>query len=153
MWKIPASTATAVAIPLTSTGVREGMIVPSPSCPSSFRPQQRTVPSCRSAQLCQPPVETATAAVIPLTVTGVKELRMLPLPSWPKVFCPQQRTVPSRRSAQVCKPPAVTAVAVVIPVTRTGIPETSVVVSGSPSWPASFRPQHSSVPSGKRAQV
>jgi len=40
----------------------------------------------------------------------------------------------------VWKPPAVTAVAVVMPVTRTGTLDTSVVVAGSPSWPASFRP-------------
>src|SRR2546430_17113024 len=66
---------------------------------------------------------------------------------------PQHCTVPFERSVQVWKPPAVTAMAVVIPVTRTGVTELNEVVAGSPSWPESLRPQHSSVPSGKRAQV
>src|SRR5204862_5891237 len=83
-------------------------------------PQQRTVPSWRRAQVCQPPAETATAVVMPLTVTGVGLKvdgrlgtgSLVPLPSWPRSFCPQQRTVPSPGSAQVWNAPAVTATAV-----------------------------------------
>src|SRR3989442_6792136 len=103
----------------------------------------------------------ATAVAVVAAVTGVGVAvggvevagSVVPLPSWPKSFSPQHRTVPSARSAQVWKPPAVTAMAVVIPVTRTGVTELNEVVAGAPSWPGSFRPQHSSVPSGNRAQV
>src|SRR5207249_119337 len=125
---------------------------PLPSWPQVLSPQQRTVPSWRRAQVCQPPAETATAVVMPLTVTGVGLKvdgrlgtgSLVPLPSWPRSFCPQQRTVPSPGSAQVWNPPAVTATAV-SPVTRTGVEDR--LGTGLPSWPVSFRPQHCTVPS------
>src|SRR3989475_9405238 len=48
----PAAMATALlVIPPTRTGVLELVVVPSPSCPSKFRPQHHTVRSPRSAQL------------------------------------------------------------------------------------------------------
>src|SRR5206468_12447297 len=77
MWKIPASMATAVVIPLTVTGVGSMRVVggamgaPSPSWPYVLSPQHRIVPSWSRAQVYQPPAERATAVVMPLTVTGV----------------------------------------------------------------------------------
>jgi len=47
----PAAIATALVMPPTRTGVVELVVVPSPSCPSRFRPQHCTVPSPRSAQV------------------------------------------------------------------------------------------------------
>src|SRR5947208_1469393 len=75
--------AVAVVIPVT---VAEGvvaiapLVVPLPSWPKLLSPQQRTVPSWRSAQVCSAPAATA-AGMIPLTVTGVEELVVVPLPS------------------------------------------------------------------------
>src|SRR5438046_9691832 len=102
----------------------------------------------------------ATAVVMPVTVTGVGLKvdgllgtgSLVPLPSWPRSFWPQQRTVPSPGSAQVWKPPAVTALAA-RPATLTGGEDTNAVVAGSPSWPALFRPQHCTVPTGTGAQA
>src|SRR5207249_2940087 len=153
VWKAPASMATAVVMPVTATGVGVGVtgspgegetrMAPLPIWPQVLSPQQRTVPSWRSAQVCQPPAEMATAVVIPLTVTGVGLKvdgllgtgSLVPLPSWPRSFCPQQRTVPSPGSAQVWKPPAATAVAATTAVAaNVGVWQTEVV--GSPGWPA-----------------
>ena len=39
-----------------------------------------------------------------------------------------------------------------MPVTGTGVEDANPVVAGSPSWPSLLRPQHCSVPLGKRAQ-
>src|SRR3954467_14847056 len=41
----------AIPVPLIVTGLVDGVVVPSPSCPPSFMPQQRTRPEARSAQL------------------------------------------------------------------------------------------------------
>ena len=40
-----------VPLPPTCTGVDELVVVPSPSCPWSFRPQHFTVPSGNKAQV------------------------------------------------------------------------------------------------------
>src|SRR2546422_7672125 len=47
----PPVTAMAPVSSPTLTGVIELVVVPLPSCPSRFRPQHRTVPSPRSAQV------------------------------------------------------------------------------------------------------
>ena len=71
------------AVPLTVTGVGTGvtgcwsrggleaMTAALPSSPQVLSPQQRILPSWRSAQVCQPPAATATAVVMPLTLAGV----------------------------------------------------------------------------------
>ena len=46
-------------LPMTATGVEELLVVPLPSCPAKFRPQHRTVPSGRRAQVCHAAVRTA----------------------------------------------------------------------------------------------
>jgi hypothetical protein len=111
------------------------------------------------------------AVVIPVTVTGVvlhgtapaphdSGPVLVPLPSWPRELAPQHRTVPSVRSAQVYSCPAVTVLAVVIPVTETGVvlhgrlrQVSGPVLVPLPSWPATFLPQHFTVPSDRTAQV
>ena len=57
----PALTAMAFAIPVTGTGVVEAVVVPLPSCPRSFLPQQRIVPSERRMQAKSVPTETCMA--------------------------------------------------------------------------------------------
>src|SRR5256712_5709307 len=50
-------------LPPTRTGVLELVVVPSPSCPSRFRPQHHTVPTPRSAQKSRYPRATVTAPI------------------------------------------------------------------------------------------
>src|SRR5207249_11869882 len=77
-------TATAAVISPPPTGVDELVVVPSPSCPSTFRPQHCTVPSERSTQVCRYPPLTALTLASPATSTGVVETPpTIPLPSWP----------------------------------------------------------------------
>ena len=82
--------------PSTVTGVnaQEGLfgqgrvpleLIPTPTRPSSFRPQQRTEPSCKRAHVCSAPDEAAMAVAIPVTgPDGVVDVKSGdPLPSWP----------------------------------------------------------------------
>src|SRR5437016_2079047 len=125
--------------PSTVTGVnaQEGLcgqgrvplaLVATPSRPSSFRPQQRTVPSCKRAHVCSAPDEAAMAVAIPVTgPDGVVDVKSEdPLPSWPQVLSPQQRTVPSRRTTQVCSAPGART-AGVTPGTVVGLEELAVL--------------------------
>src|SRR6185369_10930724 len=48
---VPVSIATALSRPLTATGVRRSVVVPSPSSPWPFEPQQRALPSERTAHV------------------------------------------------------------------------------------------------------
>src|SRR2546421_700443 len=70
VWAGPAARATALAKPLTGTGVERGVAVPSPSWPLALLPQQRTVASAVRVQVWEPPAARATAFVSPLTWTG-----------------------------------------------------------------------------------
>src|SRR6185436_6924333 len=76
-------------------------MVPSPSWPWSFRPQQRTPPSVASTHVCAAPAATA---LTPATTSTDGGLGRLPPP--PPVPAPQQRTPPPARSAHVRSPPA-----------------------------------------------
>ena len=91
----------AVVMPLTSTGVELSVVVPLPSSPYQFSPQQRTEPPARRAHVWKPPEAIASAVVMPLTATEVELSVVVPLPSSPYQFYPQQRTEPPVRSAQV----------------------------------------------------
>ena len=51
VWKAPPETSTALAMPLTATGVFDPFVVPLPSWPSVFLPQHCTVWSERSAHV------------------------------------------------------------------------------------------------------
>src|SRR5436189_226699 len=101
VWKAPASTATAVVMPVTVTGMGVGrglaevvtgetafVVVPSPSWASLLRPQHGSVPLGRRAQEWKAPPVTPVAPVSPTTATGVGlgvsgGLLIVPPPSWP----------------------------------------------------------------------
>ena len=88
---LPTATETAGVVatlgrPLTATGVRRWVVVPSPSWPLELSPQARIVPSFISAMAWFVPADTARAGFAadgPITWTGVTLLVVVPLPSWP----------------------------------------------------------------------
>jgi hypothetical protein len=53
--------------PLTATGVELLVVVPLPSCPSRFSPQQSMLPPINRAHVWDVPAVTPAALVIPLT--------------------------------------------------------------------------------------
>lgn len=63
VWEFPTETATALETPLTRTGVETGelVLVPSPSWPEKFLPQQRTVPSSLTWHECSIPAASLTS--------------------------------------------------------------------------------------------
>ena len=95
-------------------GTARSTVVPSPSCPLSFAPQQKTRPSFSEAQVCAPPAETVAAAPgSPSTGAGARHVApAAPVPSCPRSFAPQHQTRPARSTAQVWASPAETAAAV-----------------------------------------
>lgn len=108
------------------TGTAEPTVVELPSCPSTFRPQQRTDPPTSRAQLWKLPSRIDVAVEIPNTVTGEDELANAPWPSCPSSPLPQHCTSPEERSAQEWLRPAETRIAVEMPATGQGS------ASGSP---------------------
>src|SRR5205823_5862069 len=90
----------------TCTGVDELVVVPLPSWPLAFPPQDQTVPSTRSARLCELPAAIAVTRVRLETATGVVAFVVVPLPSWPELFRPQAQTVPSLLTARLWLAPA-----------------------------------------------
>src|SRR5436853_3899962 len=84
-----------------------GVVVPSPSWPAPFAPQQATSPVVRIAQAWCEPTATAIAGARPGTGTGVADhpAPAGPVPSWPASFEPQHSTAPST-IAQLVSPPA-----------------------------------------------
>src|SRR2546430_17181958 len=91
---------------------------------------------------------------MPTTATGtVAMLLKVPSPRCPESPTPQHCTVPSPSSAHVCASPVTTPVAVVRPLTATGTEELVKFPSPLPSCPKLFRPQHCTVPSGRRIHV
>src|SRR3972149_3585165 len=64
LYSVPKST--------TSTGPLRSVVVPSPNCPSLWRPQPLSPPAVVTAQVCWPPAPTEAALVVrPETSTGV----------------------------------------------------------------------------------
>ena len=59
----PAATARTLASPGTGAGVSRSVVVPDPSWPKPFQPQDHTVPSLRSASVCRAPAEMSTTPV------------------------------------------------------------------------------------------
>ena len=98
----------AVVIPETYTDVFLSVVVPSPSWPNPFWPQQRTLPLDRVAQVWASPAEMDVAVVIPETYTGVSLWVVVPSPSRPYSFFPQHMTCPLSKTAHVCDSPAET---------------------------------------------
>src|SRR4051812_1551431 len=107
---------------------------PTPLCPDKLRPQQWTLRSSSSAQVCDSPAAIATAprpsaaageGISPgASPTADDE----PMPSCPLLFRPQQWTLLSSSNAQICPDPAVIATAL--------RPEASGVagLGSSPGW-------------------
>src|SRR5450830_575015 len=71
VWLVPAATAvTPLDRPLTATGARRCVVVPSPSCPKLLLPQHHTPPPLVSAQVWEPPAATAVTPLNrPITPT------------------------------------------------------------------------------------
>jgi hypothetical protein len=149
--------------PVTWTGVEEPVVVPSPSWPLSFRPQQYTAPPVVRAQVCDSPATTpAIPDRVPLpptptTWTGVDEFPVVPSPRRPSAPLPQQNTAPEPFTAQACSVPSPSAVIPVrvpeppTPTTWTGVAESVVVPL--PSCPLLLRPQQYMAPESSTAQV
>src|SRR2546423_3673733 len=81
---------------VTAVGLKRPIVVPSPSCPLQFTPQQDAVPSGARAHVWFQP---ATICVVPLpsetTWIGPARMRVVLSPSCPKKLSPQHHTVPS----------------------------------------------------------
>ena len=130
----PASTLTQpVPAPVTGTGDRRSVVVPSPSWPALLPPQQRIVVSLRSAQpwVLPPVTRTQPTSVPTLTGDSVRPKPELPVPSWPEKPEPQHHREPSTRTAQLWKSPTPTVAQSVRVPTWTGRDESSVVPSPS----------------------
>jgi hypothetical protein len=90
------------------TGVGRSVVVPSPSCPPRFCPQQYGRPVDVTAQVWFGPANTETN-VTPSGVAAriaVSWGASLPSPSIPAPLAPQQYTEPPVEEAQVWTPPA-----------------------------------------------
>ena len=115
----PAVIETAVADPsvnaATATGTKLSVVLPLPSCPLKFLPQQLTAPVFNNAHVWEPPavIETAVApSVNAFTATGPELEVVVPLPSCPSSLLPQQLTAPVFNTAHVWELPAVIETAV-----------------------------------------
>ena len=104
----PATSAVKVRPPLTATGaVRlaelspSTPLVPSPSWPYPFRPQQYAVPPVARPHVCAPPATSAVYVRPPLTGNGTSRLVTVPSPSSPDPLYPQQYAVPPVARPQV----------------------------------------------------
>src|SRR5688572_21290872 len=110
-WNPPVAIATIEERPLTATGLRRTLVVPSPTWPRSLRPQPLSEPSAFRTTLWVPvPPRAAATAVSPDAETG-RRLRTLvvPSPNSPEELLPHAQTVPSLRTASECVDPAPTA--------------------------------------------
>ena len=108
------------ASPVTATGTEKALVVPSPSWPLPFAPQQSTAPLLRIAQVCWAPTVSAIGSVTIGTRAGVSAGSSLACASWPLPFPPQQKRPAARVAAQLCEKPTPAAVTAVSPGTRTG---------------------------------
>src|SRR5437016_1386075 len=82
------------------------MFAPLPTCPASFNPQPRTVPSDKRARLWELPAEIATTLVKLRTVTFVLRLVVVLSPSCPLTLYPQLLTVLLDKRARLWYSPA-----------------------------------------------
>jgi hypothetical protein len=89
----------------TATGTDRSVVLPSPSCPWSFAPQQYT-PAGDVAQVCPSPALIRLSVTPTGAATGTSESAAPPLPSWPREPAPQQYASPALVSAQAWSAPA-----------------------------------------------
>ena len=107
-WSPPAVTAvTSVPSPTTGVGVLAKVVVPLPSWPRWFLPQQKSAPWAM-AQAKPSPTETALTALAKGTERGLGNGTKLPMPSWPKALFPQHDRPPWASTVQVDWVPAET---------------------------------------------
>jgi hypothetical protein len=141
------------------------LLLATPSWPTSFAPQQTTVPPDSSAQTWRAPAAIAIAPLNPATGTGKGEQGAPwhmsgppsdPTPSSPNSFDPQQSTLPVESKAQSA-PPAVMAVAPLKPGTGEGrvampLPQqrTSPVGISSHAWPCPTASATPALPAGQK---
>src|SRR5204863_421158 len=142
VWYHPAPTAAKFSTPLTRTGVLHDVVVPSPSSPSRFSPQQYAAPPVVTPQLWNDPALTAANLSPPATGTGVVRPAVVPSPSCPKKLSPQQYAAPPVVTPQVCQTPALSIVKRNPPATGAGLGRyQGDDVDPTPSWPNTSSPQ------------
>ena len=110
-------------LPSMKVGVERAVVVPSPSCPLAFEPQQSTPPPVTIAQVCSYPAVAAVTPEVRLSTspTGCASASVV-RPSWPTVLEPQHRMPPALVRTQVWRVPAVSAVPVQVqPAIATGV--------------------------------
>src|SRR5439155_22999958 len=93
VWFSPALSATALARPVTTTGVDVLVVVPLPNWPKALAPQHLAVPFPSNAHEWLPPAPIATAvgrAAKPLSATGVDAFVVVMFPNSPEPLTPQQ---------------------------------------------------------------
>src|SRR5204863_9890815 len=98
-----------VMLPATSTGASRSILVPSPSSPLTFAPQQYAVPLAVSPQACKGLRVRLVNLMPPDTGVGTSRVVVVPSPSWPRRLSPQHRTSPAdvRPHANPATPPDV----------------------------------------------
>src|SRR6266480_3185883 len=75
-------------------------VVPSPTSPKVFGPQQNTAPVLVSAHVPEPAATAFTKLVNDDTAMGVVRCVVVPSPSSPPLLSPQQKRLPSTVTAQ-----------------------------------------------------
>jgi hypothetical protein len=160
VWELPEEIATAV-LPVPRLDVWVGVfrlvVVPSPSMPPSFHPQQLTDALSRIAQVWYCPEEIATA-VLPVprleVWVGVLLSLVVPSPSPPTPLYPQQLTDALSRIAQVWYCPEEIATAVLpVPRLEVWVGVLLSLVVPSPNAPLTLYPQQLTDASSRIAQV
>ena len=81
----PLSPATAIGVLLQASPPQSSgpVFVPSPSCPSTLRPQAMTVPLLSRARPWPPPAEIAVTPLSPPIANGTSLFVVVPLPNEP----------------------------------------------------------------------
>src|SRR5688500_4322933 len=114
VWSAPVAIDVGAVIPATGEATNRVITVPSPSCPDSFAPQQRS-PAGTIAHECagsyatpvslNPPDASAVAPLTIIVITGEDRSILVPSPSCPASPAPQHATAPVVPVTQVCSDP------------------------------------------------
>src|SRR2546422_11691889 len=102
-------------------------VVPVPSSPRKFAPQQYAAPLVVTPQADASLALTVVKVSPPATVAGVALPVVVPVPSWPNVFTPQHCAVPLVVTPHAKACPALTVVKASPPATATGVALPAVV--------------------------
>src|SRR5690242_7623781 len=118
--------------PLITVGAGRAVVVPSPSWPFPFEPQQYAVPVEMRPQVCVLPAVMEISLTFEGSFSGVREhftvvrqSSVVAVPSWPLSFHPQQYILLAAfwlvSSAQVCEEPTSICAKEFPPETATGV--------------------------------